>query len=220
MNETQKAPTAREGYHNLAREEVLRLAPVGQHNVLDVGGGIGANASFLKSSGKAHRFTVVDLVAHERLPDVDAAYSGDLEDPALIRKVGEEEGPFDLILCLDVLEHLRDPWSVLRSVEEHLKPGGTLLVSVPNMRNYKLVLPLLLFNRFDLTDRGIRDRTHLRWFVRSSAIDLVEQTGLRVSEIVDHFDGPKKRLFNLATLGVFRSFLVLQFYISAIKTGK
>ena len=93
----------REDYHALVREDVLDLVPQGQNTVLDIGGGIGASAGYLKDAGKAERYVVVDLVADAKHPSVDAAYSGNLEDPSLLQKIAEEQGAFDVILCLDVL---------------------------------------------------------------------------------------------------------------------
>lgn len=209
--------SVKQGYHDLVRHDVLELVSTGEHNVLDIGGGVGACAAYLKSCGKATRATVVDLVGDNCLPEIDAAYGGDLEDPELLARVSEEQGPFDVILCLDVLEHLKDPWSVVSLAHKILKPGGILVVSVPNVRNYRLVVPLVLRNQFQLTEKGLMDRTHLRWFVRDTAIDLVTGSGLKLEKVVDHFEGPKKELFNKLTFGLFSSFLTIQFYLSARK---
>ena len=134
----------RSDYHAVVREEVLELVPSGCKRVLDLGGGIGASAAFLKATGKVAEATVVDLIGDKCLPEIDHAYACDLEDLELLKKISDEAGPFDLILCLDVLEHLRDPWSVVDCLADLLEPGGVIVSSIPNVRNYELLVPLLL----------------------------------------------------------------------------
>lgn len=213
----QDGQTVRGEYHSLIRREVLELVPDGQESVLDVGGGIGASAAYLKSIGKASRATVVDLVGTECLPEIDNAYGGDLENPELLQKIAQESGPFDVILCLDVLEHLTDPWSVIDRLSGMLVPGGSIVASIPNVRNYKLVVPLVFKGQFTLTDRGILDRTHMRWFVSDTARELMARNGLKIDAFYKHFKGRKKKLFDKLTFGLFHDFLTIQFYIRSVK---
>lgn len=211
-------PKIRPEYHALVRETVLRLVPDRAGRVLDVGGGIGASAAHLKRTGKATHAVVVDLVADATLPEIDAAYTGSLEDPSMLARVAAEQGNFDTILCFDVLEHLVDPWAVMDRLAAMLAPGGVVVASIPNVRNYRLVLPLVLRGRWQLADRGILDRTHLRWFVKDTAEALLAGPGLKIEETVSYFDGPRKRLFNVVTFGLFRNFLTIQYYIRARKS--
>lgn len=207
----------REDYHSLVRRQVLELVPTGPNKVLDVGGGIGASAAHLKANGKAASATVVDLVGTTCLPEVDHAYGGNLEDPALLRKIGSEQGLFDVVLCLDVLEHLTDPWATVDTLTELLRPGGVIVASIPNVRNYRLLVPLVFKGKFELADSGILDRTHLRWFVGDTARALMSRGDLSVDVFKRHFEGRKKTLFNKATLGAFEDFLTIQFYIRSVK---
>ncbi len=212
-------PQVRPAYHALVRHQILELVPEGMSHVLDVGGGIGASAAFLKSTGKVHMASVVDLVGTLALPEIDHAFGGDLEDPDLLARIDRECGPFDVILCLDVLEHLTDPWAVVDRLSGMLVPGGILVASIPNVRNYRLLGPLLFQGRFDLTERGILDRTHLRWFVADTARALLSRGDLHVDNFHKFFEGPRKKLFNMLTLGLFRDFLTIQFYIRSVKQG-
>ena len=88
-------------------------------------------------------------------------------------------GPFHAILYGDVLEHLRDPAQVLRRVGRELAPGGRVVVSVPNVAHLWIRLSLLA-GRFEYADRGILDRTHLRFFTRRTLRELLRAGGLRV----------------------------------------
>ena len=87
---------------------------------------------------------------------------------------------YDAVLFLDVLEHLRDPESVLRAARGWLRPGGVVLCSLPNVAHWRVRLALAR-GRFDYADNGLMDRTHLRWFTRASARDLVAGAGYAVT---------------------------------------
>lgn len=203
-------------YYGLVREDVLPLIPKHSKKLLDIGGGYGGTSSTLKRSGQADYIVLTDLVADEHDPDVDKAYAGNLEDPAFLEKVIREEGPFDTILCLDVLEHLRDPWAVVAALHKGLTPDGAIVASVPNMRHINLVGPLVLKGKFELTDSGIRDRTHLRWFVRDTAIELMTGSGLELEKIVGKRSKARwHKWTNLCTFGLFLPFFEKQYHIVA-----
>jgi len=87
--------------------------------------------------------------------------------------------PFDAVVCGDVLEHLARPEELLARIREWLRPGGTLYVSVPNVANVT-VRAALMAGRFPYAERGILDRTHLRFYTRRSARELIAQAGFRI----------------------------------------
>jgi SAM-dependent methyltransferase len=86
---------------------------------------------------------------------------------------------FDYIVFADVLEHLRDPAAVLRRCIPALKETGRIIISVPNIANWVIRLGLL-FGKFDYMDRGILDRTHLRFFTRRSLNRLMNDVSCEV----------------------------------------
>ena len=86
---------------------------------------------------------------------------------------------FDVVLAADTLEHLRQPEAMLGMVRACLPPHGVLLMSVPNVANLYVRLNLLL-GRFDYAERGILDRTHLRFFTRRSLRRMLETGGFDV----------------------------------------
>ena len=206
-------------YHKRVRRDALALVPDRAGRVLDLGGGVGAAAAELKRLGRAERAVLVDLVADGALAEIDRSFAGDLEDALFLDRVIAEEGPFDTVLCLDVLEHLRDPWTVVARLHRGLAPGGTIVASIPNAGNIRLVWPLVVHGRFDLADGGICDRTHLRWFVRDTAIALMTGTGLSLERVVGKItDGRRYRWLQLLTFGVFRRFLEIQYLIRVRRT--
>ncbi|MEW5877454.1 MAG: methyltransferase domain-containing protein [Acidobacteriota bacterium] len=90
--------------------------------------------------------------------------------------------PFDVILCGDVLEHLREPLVVLKHLVSSLRPEGKLLITVPNVAFVGCRVSLL-FGVFEYRDRGILDRTHLRFFTKASLLRLLREAGLKVQRV-------------------------------------
>jgi SAM-dependent methyltransferase len=90
-------------------------------------------------------------------------------------------GRFDFVLMMDVLEHLRDPEQLLRFAKGHLSPGGSVVITLPNIAFWG-IRRLLLLGNFNYTDVGILDRTHLRFFTYFTGRDLIEHCGYRVVE--------------------------------------
>lgn len=131
-------------------------------NVLDVGSGGGAlTAALVRDAGCT--VTAVDLTADKVAyagAFAQATVEGSIEDPSTWEQI---EGPFDYIVFADVLEHLADPWAVLRRCKDYLTPGGCVVASIPNVAYYR-VRQHLLFGRFDYCPFGVLDRTHLRFF--------------------------------------------------------
>ncbi|CAN5548490.1 hypothetical protein BH10PLA1_BH10PLA1_08030 [soil metagenome] len=92
------------------------------------------------------------------------------------------DGTYDAIVCADVLEHLPDPLSVLKQLVKAAKPGATFLISLPNVAHFAARL-MLLAGRFPKMERGILDRTHLQFFTRDTAADLLKSAGLKIEHI-------------------------------------
>jgi SAM-dependent methyltransferase len=90
---------------------------------------------------------------------------------------------FDYIVFADVLEHLRDPAAVLRKCIPALKESGKIIISVPNIANWIIRLGLL-FGKFDYMDRGILDRTHLRFFTLRSLKQLLSEVSCEVLDAI------------------------------------
>ena len=93
-----------------------------------------------------------------------------------------EPGTFDALVFADVLEHVFDPVGVLRSCLDLLTPEGRVVISLPNVAHGSLRLAHLQ-GRWDLTDTGLLDRTHIRFFNRARLFDLLEEAGLVVEEL-------------------------------------
>jgi 2-polyprenyl-3-methyl-5-hydroxy-6-metoxy-1,4-benzoquinol methylase len=95
-----------------------------------------------------------------------------------------EPGSFDLVLCADVLEHLRSPGDVLERLQPLLREGGRLVLTTPNIANWAIRLSLL-GGRWRYTERGILDRTHTHLFTRKTLAEALEAAGYRIV-VFDH----------------------------------
>ena len=80
------------------------------------------------------------------------------------------DGYFDIIIFADVLEHLKEPETVLRRFKKYLKKDGYALISIPNIANWKMRV-YLLFGKWHYKDVGLLDKTHLRFFTLKTAKD-------------------------------------------------
>lgn len=206
-------------YFAHARQEIAPLLPQVCGRVLEIGCGSGATLGWLRQSGRASHAVGVEIAAvaaESARAHADVVHCLDFERVAL----PAESASFDVILCLDVLEHMVDPWSVVdRLVSTHLVAGGTLVVSLPNVRHYSVVLPLLFKGRWAYENAGLLDRTHLRFFTRDSAVGLLAHPLLGPTRLeAEGFDWPsRKGIFNLLTAGVFRELLTYQYYLAACK---
>ena len=156
-----------------------KLAGTNQ-DVLDIGAGEGFFAAELVEAG--NRITGVD---NRRMPQESSRFeqyfTADLEEgiqPVIQQLEGKR---FDRVLLLDVLEHLRNPDQILRQCQPVLKREGLLIVSLPNIANIAVRL-MLLFGRFDYSERGLLDKTHVRFFTRKTARRMLETNGYRILE--------------------------------------
>ena len=117
---------------------------------------------------------------------IDAFWCVDLD----LSPLPETGLKYDLIILGDILEHLKRPDLFLAGVNDHLAPGGMVIVSVPNIANYSIRLHLLL-GEFRYTETGIMDRTHLRFFTWQSFFDLITQSGFAIEKrtFISRFSG-------------------------------
>jgi 2-polyprenyl-3-methyl-5-hydroxy-6-metoxy-1,4-benzoquinol methylase len=146
--------------------------------ILDIGAADGYLGEILKRQGHF----LVGLEADSRLAEkarthYHTFHSADVEsfDFPYCRE-------FDYILLADVLEHLRDPGALLRRVVPCLNGGGELIISVPNIAHLFVRLSLMI-GRFEYQERGILDRTHLRFFTLASMKRLIEDASCRILEL-------------------------------------
>lgn len=159
--------------HRWAIDEVARL-PAGPLRALDVGAARGHVARALRGARVGLEVWAVEpgTDARRALADVAAQTFAALDEVP-------DDARFDVALLLDVLEHVADPEALLTQVVGRVRPGGRLLVSVPNVAHWS-VRAALLAGEFPYAERGILDRTHVRFFTRRTLRSLLRGAGLVV----------------------------------------
>ena len=118
-----------------------------------------------------------DRAASQAQPHYDQMIVGSIDDPAVWDQL---KRPLDAMIFGDVLEHTADPIKVLGLAKPKLRPGGRIVVSIPNIAFVKMRLRLLR-GRFEYEDWGIMDRTHLRFFTLRTAKAMLQAAGFRIT---------------------------------------
>jgi 2-polyprenyl-3-methyl-5-hydroxy-6-metoxy-1,4-benzoquinol methylase len=153
---------------------MLRLVGANKR-VLDVGCATGYLARALGEQGCRVSGVEFDpAAAKEAAPALEKIVIGDLDKIDLPAEFADSQ--FDVVVFGDVLEHLRDPLPLVRSVRGMLSPGGSVVISVPNIAHGDVRLSLLQ-GRFDYRDLGLLDNTHIRFFTRESLRSFLEDAG-------------------------------------------
>jgi hypothetical protein len=120
---------------------------------------------------------------------------------------------FDLVICADTLEHMVDPDAVLREVR---RLTDQCIVSLPNVRFYTTFTELALRGRWPRRDRGVHDRTHLRWFTDRDARAMFDRADFRVEATTNRYrlsdspDSRKNEYADYVARGPLRGFLAYQ----------
>jgi 2-polyprenyl-3-methyl-5-hydroxy-6-metoxy-1,4-benzoquinol methylase len=210
-------------YFNHARLDLLEMLPPNAGlKLLELGAGDGATLRTAKARGIASYGVGIDIAnvaagaaGADGLPPVDRFLVGNVEQMELDLPAGH----FDVILCADVLEHLVDPWLVVRRLAHHLRPGGLFLSSIPNVRNHRALSHIVLKGDFHYAESGLLDRSHLRFFCRKNIRELFEQAGLVVEAMETNMGayGRRHKLINALTAGLLEDFFVLQYRTRARK---
>ena len=210
-----RAPSTLLSYTS-SREDVAALVPAAARKVLDVGCASGALGAALKAA--APREVVgIELdpgFAAAAAPRLDRVLAGDALEA--LGTLAGEGARFDCVVCADVLEHLVEPEAALAAATAVLAPDGTVVVSLPNVRWYGALTTLAFRGTWPRRDRGLHDRTHLRWFTDRDARAMFAAAGLRPVATRAHFrlrdapGGVANRLAPLVARGPLRGFLAYQ----------
>lgn len=154
---------------------MLRLVGTG-HDVLDVGCATGYLGREMQANGNRVSGVEQDpasaVLAEEHL---DRVLVADLETADLVAEFGAEN--FDVLVFGDVLEHLRNPLDVLSRARRLLRPGGSVVVSIPNVAHGSIRLALLTGD-WTYRSLGLLDNTHVSFFTRHSVNQLLRRSGL------------------------------------------
>jgi ubiquinone/menaquinone biosynthesis C-methylase UbiE len=168
--------------HEGHNPDLLRIIPPAAANLIEIGCSSGALArEFKKINPKCHYFGVdiddtyvelarryCDEVQTLNIEEADAAFFADHRDR-------------DCWIFGDTLEHLQDPWKVLKKIRAVIPANGSVAVCIPNAQHWSVQVRLSVGD-FRYEDTGLLDRTHLRWFTRQTILEMFAATGFKVAE--------------------------------------
>jgi SAM-dependent methyltransferase len=169
-------------YFSNVRTEVEPLLPPRMKTVLELGCGAGGTMRWLRQQHEIEYAAGMELfpdAAEEARSCFDEVHVGDVEKLPLSFRCEK----FDAVLALDVLEHLADPWALLRRLRGHVAEDGVIIASIPNVSHFKVAFPLFFKGSWEYADSGHLDRTHLRFFNERGVRSLFEATGFHVRKL-------------------------------------
>jgi radical SAM superfamily enzyme YgiQ (UPF0313 family)/2-polyprenyl-3-methyl-5-hydroxy-6-metoxy-1,4-benzoquinol methylase len=164
-------------YFRHVRPEIASAVPPDALSILDIGCGVGMLGKALKSDRAGRRVVGIEMnpaAARAAGETLDEVYTADVEQfsPPFAR------GEFDCVVFADILEHMKDPWALVRHYTSFLAPGGTFVASIPNVRFLGLIGDLAERGTWKYGDEGILDRTHLRFFTKKEFLSLMAQSDI------------------------------------------
>jgi SAM-dependent methyltransferase len=197
-------------YFGLSRTEIAPLLPQRAGRVLELGCGSGGTMAWLRTVRSVDHAVGIELVpamAEAARAAFDTMVTGSIDELGQVERLG----PFDLILALDVLEHIVDPADLVRKYARLLAIGGRFIVSVPNVGHYSVSLPLFARGSWDYADVGILDRTHLTFFDEREARNLFAGSGLEIEHTLCTTSFPA-----LGRISLFRRSKKLRWYATRL----
>ncbi len=166
--------------HDHHNPELLNFIPSGSISLIEIGCSSGALARAYKTQLPGCHYLGVE---------VDAAYAELAKrycDDCLVLDIESAPDSFwqdqserDCWIFGDTLEHLKDPWTVLRRIRDVISRKGVVVACIPNAQHWTLQAKLSVGD-FRYQESGLMDKTHLRWFTRQTIIELLDYAGFRI----------------------------------------
>jgi len=195
-------------YYSSDRPEVaqhLDFIPEGA-KILEVGCGTGHFRKLIRSKNNEYwGVEPLRLAAVEAETRLDKVLIGTYDEV----KIHIPDHFFDYVICLDVIEHMEDPWRFIQEVKDKMKKPGIIISSIPNFRYIVNIANLLINRTFQYAEAGILDRTHLRFYTKKSIVGLYEDSGFRIKIHL----GINKYYFNSRTFSMILLSLIYPFLL-------
>ena len=168
--------------HETHNPDLLRLMPKHSRRVVEVGCSLGAFARAYKNIVLDCHYTGIEIdrdYAEASKRFCDRVLHSSIE--ALDDDAFDSLFPSDCWVFGDTLEHLQDPWGLLRKIRTRIAPGGCVVACIPNAQHWS-VQARLSSGQFRYEEAGLLDRTHLRWFTRVTIGEMFEAAGFKIVE--------------------------------------
>jgi 2-polyprenyl-3-methyl-5-hydroxy-6-metoxy-1,4-benzoquinol methylase len=206
-------------YFNHERPEMLAFLPDSCKKVLDIGCGEGIFVKQIKdkTGAEAWGIELMELPGKEAEKILDKVFIGPCED--FLDQLPDNY--FDVIYCNDVLEHLVDPYSVLGKLKHKLSKNGVVISSIPNIRYHSAFKKIILQKNFEYEGHGIFDKTHLRFFTKSSIAKMYSDQGYSIvsHKGINRTRSLKPYLYNIPFLFSAMDMFYLQYATVAKKSN-
>lgn len=182
--------------HHAHNPDLLRFMPLHARRVIEVGCSSGALAREYRKLNPNVHYTGVEVVPE--YAELARAYCDrviDLDIEAVDDHALRTDLSADCWVFGDVLEHLRDPWQLLKRIRVAMGHMGSVVACVPNMQHWSIQARLSIGD-VRYADSGLLDRTHLRWFTRATMNEMFAQAGYRIEDSHARvFDEPQREIF-------------------------
>lgn len=182
--------------HEAHNPELLALIPPAATMVVEFGCSSGALAREYKKINPACQYIGIDIdPEYTKLAKryCDKTLTADLEQ--LDNSFFQEHNNCEAWIFGDTLEHLKDPWKILRDIRNNITTQGCVIACIPNAQHWS-VIARMCAGEFKYEDSGLLDRTHLRWFTRKTIVQMFEATGFQITSGTPRvFDEPMRDVF-------------------------
>jgi len=204
------------------RHDILNLIPSKAKRILDIGCSNGALGEKVKQKRKVE-FVGIEIneqMAKEAQKKLDRVIVGDIEQIDFSAYF-----PFGYFYCIvfaDSLEHLRNPWEVLKKSVDFLDTNGVIIASIPNVRHYSTILSLTIRGYWPYRERGIHDINHLRFFTLKNIEEMFQNAKLKIIKIKRKYriierGHPLNRFSTCFALPLIKDLITFQYLIVAKK---
>lgn len=168
---------------DLFNQTVFDILPNDTKKILEIGTGSGAMANAYKQINSDVNYVGVEIdpeyqALSERYCDIVYLENFESASDTLMHEADDA----DFIIFSDVLEHMHDPWKVLKNLSERIPKHCRILASIPNIQHWSIQMRLLNGD-FEYADSGLLDRTHVRFFTRKTMIQLFTNNGFSINQL-------------------------------------
>ena len=201
------------------RKDILDVIPPRIGMLLDIGcsaGALGAELLAINPRAKVYGVELDPDMARLAAEKLHKVYVADMDNFSLVAEFSPDT--FDCVVLADVLEHLKNPWQVVAEAVEITASQGHVIACIPNVRHFDTIFNLVFRGIWPYRDRGIHDRTHLRFFTLKNIRELLSVAGTEIEKISTNYrlvERPSKinRWAKYLALPGLKHFLAFQYII-------